>query len=71
MKKFIVIAATALTMCTMITAPATANKDGSISSSNAPIIETGFKIKKEEKVMNKNTVMNTNNENGGSIMDGR
>ncbi|MDE5946510.1 MAG: SH3 domain-containing protein [Oscillospiraceae bacterium] len=37
MKKFIAIAVTAFTMCTMVTAPATANKDGNISSSNAVI----------------------------------
>lgn len=37
MKKFIAIAVTALTMCTMVTAPATVNKDGNISSPNAVI----------------------------------
>ncbi|MDE5945784.1 MAG: SH3 domain-containing protein [Oscillospiraceae bacterium] len=37
MKKFIAIAATALTMCTMVTAPAIVNKDSNISSSNAII----------------------------------
>lgn len=37
MKKFIAIAATALTMCTMVTAPAAVNKDGGISTSSAII----------------------------------